>query len=90
MNTEPKGGASRLRFQADETPPAVLTLGLGLQLGALTLAVPILIPGAVMRTAGMAESDLAWPIFAAVVISGITTALHALRFGWIGGGVPPR
>ena len=86
MNTELKNGASRLRFQADETPPVVLTLGLGLQLSALTLAVPILIPTAIMRTAGMAESDLAWPIFAAVVISGMTTALHALRFGWIGGG----
>lgn len=86
MNPESKNGASQLRYQADETPPVPLTLGLGLQLVALTLAVPILIPTAIMRTAGMAESDLAWPIFAAVVISGMTTALQAFRFGWIGGG----
>ena len=86
MNSESKNGASQLRFQADETPPALLTLGLGLQLAALTLAVPVLIPTAIMRTAGMAESELAWPIFAAVVISGMTTAFHAMRFGRIGGG----
>ena len=86
MNSETKNGASRLRFQADETPPVPLTLGLGLQLVALTLAIPVLIPTAIMRSAGMAESELAWPIFAAVVISGMATALQAFRLGWIGGG----
>ena len=41
-----------LRYQADETPPVRLTMGLGLQLAVLTVAIPVLIPTAVMRIAG--------------------------------------
>ncbi len=80
--TRPPG----LRCQADEAAPAALTVGLGLQLAALTLAVPILVPTAVMRAGGATESYLAWAVFAAVAISGTTTALQAVRFGRIGGG----
>ena len=39
-----------------------------------------------MRIAGAAESHLSWAVFAAVAISGLTTALQAIRFGRIGGG----
>ena len=74
------------RFQADERAPTALTAGLGLQLAVITVAVPILIPTAVMRIAGAAESTLLWAVFAAVAISGVTTALQAIRFGRIGGG----
>ena len=80
--TRPEG----LWCQADESAPAALTIGLGLQLAALTLAVPILVPTAVMRTGGASESYLAWAVFAAVAISGATTALQAVRYGRIGGG----
>ena len=79
-------GSDELRYQADERAPGVLTLGLGLQLALITVAVPILIPTAVMRAGGAGESHLAWAVFAAVAISGIGTALQAARFGRIGGG----
>ena len=82
-------GAARppgLRYEGDERTPAALLFGLGLQLVAVTVAVPILIPTAVMRSAGIDESYLAWAVFAAVAISGATTALQAIRFGRIGGG----
>ena len=81
--TEVGGG---LRYEADERAPAALTLGLGVQLALITVAVPILIPTAVMRAGGAAEPHLAWAVFAAVAISGVTTALQAIRFGRIGGG----
>ncbi len=81
--TEVGGG---LRYEADERAPAALTLGLGVQLALITVAVPILIPTAVMRAGGAAETHLAWAVFAAVAISGVTTALQAARFGRIGGG----
>ncbi len=81
----PPGGAG-LRYEADEHAPAALTLGLGLQLALITVAVPILIPTAVMRAGGAGDSYLAWAVFAAVAISGAATALQALRFGRIGGG----
>ena len=82
---EPARGQG-LRYEADDHPPAALAAGLGLQLGLITVTVPILLPTAVMRIAGAAESHLAWAVFAAVAISGLTTALQAVRFGRIGGG----
>ena len=80
------GRPTGLRCEGDERAPAALLFGLGLQLVAVTVAVPILIPTAVMRSAGIDESYLAWAVFAAVAISGATTALQAIRFGRIGGG----
>ena len=86
MSGNRPAGSAGLRYQADERPPDALALGLGLQLALITVAVPILIPTAVMRTGGAAESHLAWAVFAAVAISGFTTALQAVRFGRIGSG----
>ena len=75
-----------LRYQPDETPPAALSFGLGLQLAVLTVAVPILFPTVVMRAAGAPEASVVRAAFAAVAISGVTTALQSLRVGRIGGG----
>ena len=86
MSRSRPAGTAGLRYQADERPPGALALGLGLQLALITVAVPILIPTAVMRTGGAAETHLAWAVFAAVAISGVTTVLQAIRFGRIGGG----
>ena len=47
----PAGGAG-LRYEADERIPSTLALGLGLQLAVLCVAIPILIPTAVMRIGG--------------------------------------
>ncbi len=86
MSTNHAAGSAGLRYQADERPPDALALGLGLQLALITVAVPILIPTAVMRAGGATESHLAWAVFAAVAISGFTTVLQAVRFGRIGSG----
>lgn len=75
-----------LRYQADETPPLRLTMGLGVQLALLTVAIPVLIPTAVMRIAGAPEDYLSWAAFAAVAISGAGTALQAVRWRRIGAG----
>ena len=82
-NTDSPGG---IRYQPDESPPAALSFGLGLQLAVLTVAVPILFPTVVMRAAGASEASVVWAVFAAVAISGVTTALQAVRVGRIGGG----
>ena len=75
-----------IRYQADENPPAALSFGLGFQLVVLTVVVPILFPTVVMRAAGAPEASVAWAVFAAVAISGATTALQSVRIGRIGGG----
>ena len=81
--TDSPGG---IRYQPDENPPAALSFGLGLQLVVLTVAVPILFPIVVMRAADAPEASVAWAVFAAVAISGVTTALQSVRIGRIGGG----
>ena len=86
MSESDPASGPRLRYQADETPPAGLVAGLGAQLALVTVTVPILIPTAIMRVGGASESYLAWAVFAAVAISGITTALQGIRYGRIGGG----
>ena len=75
-----------LRYEPDERPPPALTLGLGLQLALLIVAIPILIPTAVMRAAGVTDAYLTWAVYAAVAVCGATTALQALRYRRIGSG----
>ena len=77
---------SRLRYQADDGIPLPLALGLGLQLTALIVAIPILIPTAVLRAGGASEAQMAWVAFATVAICGTATMLQASRIGRIGAG----
>lgn len=86
MSGNDSAGQSRLRYQADEAIPLPLALGLGLQLTALIVGVPILIPTAVMRAGGATEADLSWVVFATVAICGLATMLQAKRTGRIGAG----
>lgn len=75
-----------LRYQADDNISLPLALGLGLQLTALIVSIPILIPTVVMRAAGASEAYLSWAVFAAVAICGAATMLQARRIGRIGAG----
>lgn len=75
-----------IRYQPDERLPPALAIGLGAQLTALIVAVPVLVPTVVMRAAGTTEGYLLWAVFAAVVISGVTSALQGVRYGRIGSG----
>ena len=79
-------GSSGLRYQADETPPWAMTVGLGIQLAALNLAAIMLIPTVVMRAAGQPEDYVTWAVLASVGICGVTTVLQAVRYGRIGTG----
>ncbi len=82
-------GSSRttsVRYQPDESPPAALAFGCGVQLVMLGGASIVLIPTIVIRAAGGSEAYLAWAVFGAVAISGACTALQAARVGRIGAG----
>ena len=83
------GGSERaggVRYEPDERPPIALSCGLGLQLAVLCIAGVALTPAIVVRAAGGAESYLTWAVFGAVLVSGITSVLQAVRFGRIGAG----
>ena len=80
------GGQRRIRFEPDDRPPVALTVGMGLQFAVLTIAGIVLTPAIVIRAAGGSDSYLAWAVFAAAVVSGVSTILQAVRVGRIGAG----
>ena len=80
--------SSRILYEPDERPPQVLAFGLGCQQAALCIASVVLTPVIVIRAAGGGEPYLSWAVFAALFISGLTTALQAVRLGSVGAGYP--
>ena len=79
------GTRSAIRYEADETPPGTLVLGLGLQLVVVSISFVVLLAAIVFR-AGGAEESLLWGVFAAVLCCGVSTILQALRLGRVGAG----
>ncbi|MCE2426193.1 MAG: hypothetical protein J4F45_14065 [Pseudomonadales bacterium] len=75
-----------VRYDADAKPPPALSLGLGVQLAVLVVAGIVLTPAIVIRAGGGSETFLAWAVFAAVLVSGVTTVVQAVRVGRIGAG----
>ncbi len=75
-----------VRYEPDEKPPALLSMGLGLQLAVLCVAGVVLTPAIVIRVAGGTEAFLSWAVFAALAVSGVTTFIQAVRLGRIGAG----
>ena len=86
MAVDDSNRTSSVRYEADESPPAALSFGLGLQLAILCIAGIVLTPAIVIRAAGGSEEYLSWALFAAVAVSGVTTILQAVRVGRIGAG----
>ena len=77
---------STLRYEADQAPPKLLAAGLGAQLAVLTIGGVVLTPMIVVQAGGGSESFLNWAVFAAVIISGATTCIQAIRVGRFGAG----
>ena len=61
-------------------------MGSGFQAAALIVTPIVLTVVIVARIADQPESYLSWGVFAALIISGLTTILQAVRFGRIGSG----
>ncbi len=81
-STQPR----HIRFEPDDKPPLALTAGMGLQFAVLSIAGIVLTPAIIIRAAGESESYLTWAVFAAAVVSGVSTVLQAVRLGRIGAG----
>ena len=78
--------ASDIRYQRDDRPPLPLAAGLGLQMAILTVSGIILTPAIIFRTAGSSPEVITWAVFAALLISSVTSMLQALGKGRIGAG----
>ena len=75
-----------VRYEPDENPPRLVTIGSGIQAAILILAPVVLTVVIVSRIAGQSESFMTWAVFAALLISGATTVLQAVRVGRFGSG----
>ena len=75
-----------VRYEPDESPPPLIALGAGLQAALVILAPVALTVVIVVRIAEESDSYLAWGVFAALVVSGVTTVLQAARLRRIGAG----
>ena len=75
-----------IRYEPDENPALPLSVGLGVQFAILVVGGIILTPAIVVRAGGGGEVFLVWAVFAALLVSGFTTILQAVRVGPIGAG----
>lgn len=75
-----------IRYEPDENPPLLVAVGTGIQAALVNLGGIVLGAVIVFRIAGQPESYIPWAIFAALIVSGITTYLQAARFWRIGAG----
>ena len=75
-----------VRYEPNETPPHAIAIGAGFQAAMLIVAPVVLTVVIVARIADQPDSYVAWGAFAALLVSGITTTLQAVRLGRIGSG----
>ena len=75
-----------VRYEPHENPPPLIAAGAGLQAAMIIVAPVVLTVVIVARIAEPPESYLSWAVFAALLISGITTVLQAVRVGRVGAG----
>ena len=75
-----------IRYEPEEKPPVAVALGVGFQ-AALVILAPIALTVVIVgRIAQQPEEYMSWGVFAALLISGVTTVLQAIRFGRLGSG----
>ncbi len=75
-----------IRYEPDENPPSPIAVGAGLQAAAIILTPVVLTVVIVFRIADQPDAYVSWGVFAALLVSGITTVLQAVRVGRIGAG----
>ena len=75
-----------IRYEPDEHPPHLLAAGAGAQAALLIIGGIVLGVAVVFRIADQPAEYLAWAVFAALLISGITTIIQAARVWRIGAG----
>ena len=75
-----------VRYEPNDRPPSLVALGAGAQAALITLAPIVLTVVIVVRIADGSESYISWAAFAALVVSGVTTVMQAVRVGRIGSG----
>ena len=75
-----------VRYEPDESPPLPIAIGAGVQAAMIIVAPVVLTVVIVARIAEQPESYISWAVFAALLVSGATTIIQAVRVGRVGSG----
>ena len=75
-----------VRYEPNESPPTFVAVGAGLQAAMIIVAPVVLTVVIVARIAEQPDSYISWGVFAALIVSGATTVLQAVRVGRMGAG----
>ena len=75
-----------VRYEPNEDPPPLIAAGAGLQAAMIIVAPVVLTVVIVARIAEQPDSYMTWAVFAALIVSGVTTILQAVRVGRVGAG----
>ncbi len=82
--TLPASGS--LRYEADEQPPLLPTLGYGLQFSLIAAATLLVTPVIVANAADRGGTYVTWMVFASLVVVGLSTIIQVRRLGGVGAG----
>ena len=82
----PAPASERIRYERDERCPWLLAVSVGIQGLVIVLAPTVLIVAITVLAAGQDQRFMSWAVFAALVLTGVATALQAARIGRVGGG----
>ncbi len=75
-----------VRYEPDERPPWPVAAGVGAQAALVTVPGVVITVVIVARIAEQPSSYITWAVFAAMLVSGATTVLQAVRVGRVGAG----
>ncbi|MXY36826.1 MAG: hypothetical protein F4Y54_08725 [Dehalococcoidia bacterium] len=74
------------RYEADEKPPLLSSLGYGLQFSLIASATLLVTPVIVANAADRGGSYVTWMVFASLVVVGLSTIIQVRRLGFVGAG----
>ncbi len=72
------------RYEADENPPLLSSLGYGLQFSLIASATLLVTPVIVANAADRGGSYVTWMVFASLVVVGLSTIIQVRRLGFVG------
>ncbi len=76
----------RPRYEAEESPPLLSSIGLGLQFSLIASATLLVTPVIVAQASGRGDAYVDWMVFASLVVVGLTTLLQVRRLAMVGAG----
>ena len=74
------------RYEADESPPVLASIGYGFQFSLIASATLLVTPVVVAKASGQGDSYLLWMVFASLLVVGVSTVIQVRRIGPIGAG----